>query len=147
MDRMGEWVQDALDAIEYANGPTNSVWGRDRAAAGHPAPFNLNYMEIGNENGTARIMSSIGRCSINAIRAKYPEHANSWPTGWGRIWRLPRRTWWMTITTTRPNGSCAMPTQYDQKDRNGPKVFVGEYAVTKTRARAICAAPSARRRS
>ena len=51
MDRMAQWVQDALDAIEYANGPTNSLWGAQRAAAGHPAPFNLKYMEIGNENG------------------------------------------------------------------------------------------------
>src|SRR5208283_5475577 len=51
MDRMGQWVQDALDAIEYANGPTNSVWGSLRAKAGHPAPFHLQYLEIGNENG------------------------------------------------------------------------------------------------
>ena len=51
MDQMGQWVQDALDAIEYANGPVDSVWGGLRAKNGHPAPFNLKYIEIGNENG------------------------------------------------------------------------------------------------
>ena len=51
MDQMGEWVQDALDAIEYANGPADTIWGGLRAKNGHPAPFNLKYLEIGNENG------------------------------------------------------------------------------------------------
>ena len=46
---MAPWVQDALDAIEYANGPVDSPWGSLRAKNGHPAPFNLGYMEIGNE--------------------------------------------------------------------------------------------------
>ena len=46
MDQMGQWVQDALDAIEYANGPTNTVWGGQRAKNGHPQPFNLKYLEI-----------------------------------------------------------------------------------------------------
>ena len=51
MEKMGEYVQDALDAIEYANGPVTSKWGALRAKNGHPAPFNLKMMEIGNENG------------------------------------------------------------------------------------------------
>ena len=51
MEKMGEFVQDALDAIEYCNGPADSTWGAVRAKNGHPAPFNLKYMEIGNENG------------------------------------------------------------------------------------------------
>jgi len=51
VDKMGEYVQDALDCIEYANGPATSKWGAVRAANGHPAPFNLRYIEIGNENG------------------------------------------------------------------------------------------------
>ena len=48
---MGPWVQDAVDLIQYANGDTNTTWGAQRAANGHPAPFNLQYLEIGNENG------------------------------------------------------------------------------------------------
>ena len=51
LSQMGPWVQDALDAIQYANGDTNTAWGTLRAANGHPAPFNLKYMEIGNESG------------------------------------------------------------------------------------------------
>ena len=50
---LDEYLQDALDAIEYANGPADSKWGALRAKAGHPAPFNLTYMEIGNENSGA----------------------------------------------------------------------------------------------
>jgi alpha-N-arabinofuranosidase len=50
---IGPWVQDALDAIDYANGPATSPWGAQRAAAGHPEPFHLKLMELGNENGMA----------------------------------------------------------------------------------------------
>ena len=59
LDLMDQWVQDALDAIEYANGPTNTVWGGRRARNGHPAPFNLKYMEIGNENGGRRLSRTL----------------------------------------------------------------------------------------
>ena len=48
---LAEYIQDALDAVEYANGPADSKWGSLRAKAGHPAPFNMKYLEIGNENG------------------------------------------------------------------------------------------------
>jgi len=54
MDKMDEFVQDALDAIEYANGPADSKWGALRAKADHPGPFHLKYIEVGNENGTGR---------------------------------------------------------------------------------------------
>src|ERR1022692_508026 len=71
MEEMGPWIQDALDAIEYANGSTNSVWGSLRAKAGHPAPFNLKYMEIGNENGGPDYVQRWPLLA-NAIREKYP---------------------------------------------------------------------------
>ena len=51
MADMGKWVDNALEAIEYANGPTSSKWGAERAKNGHPKPFGLKYIEIGNENG------------------------------------------------------------------------------------------------
>ena len=51
MDKMGRWIQDALDAVEYANGPADSPWGKVRAKNGHPAPFNIKYLAIGNECG------------------------------------------------------------------------------------------------
>ena len=84
LDRMNEWVQDALDAIEYANGPTNSLWGAMRAKAGHPAPFNLKYLEVGNENGGAAYRER-WPLFVNAIHAKYPEIqfvANHWQGGY-----------------------------------------------------------------
>lgn len=129
MDRMAQWVQDALDAIEYANGPTNSVWGSQRAAAGHPAPFNLKYMEIGNENGGFGGYVEHWNLFYDAIRAKYP-YIIFVADGWDKFGdRQPAIVddhyydspeWFMRNSTL-----------YDKKGRNGPKVFVGEYAVTK----------------
>src|SRR5208337_2900030 len=49
LDQLGPYVQDALDLVEFANGPTNSVWGAKRAEMGHPAPFNLKFLAVGNE--------------------------------------------------------------------------------------------------
>jgi alpha-L-arabinofuranosidase len=74
MDQMGPWVQDALDAIEYANGPVDSKRGALRAKAGHPKPFNLKYIEIGNENGGRRIPGKIetGRWYDIKIECKGP---------------------------------------------------------------------------
>jgi hypothetical protein len=87
----------------------------------------------------------LDRLFYNAIRAKYPD-IKFVADGWDDFGDSSP-TWWTTIITTRPNGSCATPNQYDKTDRNGPKVFVGEYAVTKTAAWAICAAPLAKRPS
>jgi hypothetical protein len=72
MERMNGWVQDALDAIEYANGPVTSKWGALRAKNGHPAPFNLKYIEIGNENGGPNYEARYP-LFYKAIKAKYPE--------------------------------------------------------------------------
>ena len=129
MDRMDQWVQDALDAIEYANGPTNSIWGARRAAAGHPAPFNLKYLEIGNENGGFHGYVEHYRLFYNAIRAKYPEIkfvADGWDEFGGQQPDLVDDHYYDT-----PEWFMRHAGQYDSADRNGPKVFVGEYAVTK----------------
>ena len=130
MDRMGQWVQDALDAIEYANGPTNSVWGAMRAAAGHPAPFNLKYMEIGNENGGFPAMWSIGGLFYNAIRAKYP-YIKFVADGWDNYSATQQPDIVDDHYYDSPEWFMRHAEQYDKNDRNGPKVFVGEYAVTK----------------
>ena len=129
MDRMGQWVQDALDAIEYANGPTNSVWGALRAAAGHPAPFNLKYLEIGNENGWFNGYVEHWNLFYDAIRAKYP-YIKFVADGWDKFGdRQP------DIVDDHyydsPEWFMRHANQYDKSDRTGPKVFVGEYAVTK----------------
>ena len=129
MDRMGQWVQDALDAIEYANGPTNSFWGAQRAAAGHPAPFHLKYMEIGNENGGFNGYVERWNLFYDAIRAKYPEIkfvADGWDKFGGKQPDIVDDHYYAT-----PEWFMRHAGEYDKKDRNGPKVFVGEYAVTK----------------
>ena len=129
MDRMDQWVQDALDAIEYANGPTNSIWGAKRAQAGHPASFNLKYMEIGNENGGFVGYVDHYRLFYNAIRAKYPDIkfvADGWDNFGGQQPEIVDDHYYDT-----PEWFMRHANQYDKTDRSGPKVFVGEYAVTK----------------
>ena len=71
LNQMGPWVQDALDLIQYANGATNTTWGALRAANGHPAPYNLQYMEIGNENGGSYYDDRYA-LFYNAIKSNYP---------------------------------------------------------------------------
>jgi len=131
MSRMGQWVQDALDAIEYANGPTNSVWGSLRAQAGHPAPFHLKYMEIGNENGGTNYAARWALL-VNAIRAKYPDMkliaTSSLQNGSHPL--NPRPDIVDEHYYESPESFMRRADQYDKYDRNGPKIFVGEYAVT-----------------
>lgn len=128
LDKMGEFVQDALDAIEYANGPATSQWGALRAKNGHPAPFNLKFMEIGNENGGPAYLE---RWALfrDAIKARYPEM------------KLISNVWADFPANRRPDivdehyysspeFFSSNATKYDTYDRNGPKVYVGEYAVT-----------------
>jgi len=131
LDQMGPWVQDALDAIEYANGPTNSTWGSLRAKAGHPAPFGLKYMEIGNENGGPDYYQRWPLLA-NAIREKYPYmqlvvnsdlRGRPYPTD-------PKPDIVDEHYYESPESFMWRASQYDHYDRHGPKIFVGEYAVT-----------------
>ena len=128
MDQMGEYVQDALDAIEYANGPADSKWGAVRAKAGHPAPFNLKYMEIGNENGGPAYHERYA-LFVDAIKAKYPSVtlvANEWqgkPTN--RKLEIVDEHYYSDPEFFINNAG-----KYDGYDRSAYKVFVGEYAVT-----------------
>jgi len=128
LPQMGEYVQDALDAIEYANGPTNSTWGAQRAANGHPAPFNLKYFQIGNENGGTAYNDRYA-LFYDAITNQYPDmHIIACN--------------WFGLPTSRPveisdehyyNNPAFFinnATKYDSYSRSGPKIYVGEYAVT-----------------
>ena len=72
MEKMDEFVQDALDCIEYANGPVTSRWGAMRAAAGHPEPFNLKYLQIGNEQ-SGKAYEERYALIANAVRKRYPD--------------------------------------------------------------------------
>ncbi len=130
------YVEDALEEIEYIMGGTNTYWGAKRAADGHPAPFKLTYVEIGNEDWFDRSNSYDGRFNQfrDAIEAKYPKlHCISTIADA----QYPN----MKVTTGKKpeildehyyRDSWAMwenANQYDKYDRNGPKIFVGEWAT------------------
>jgi len=128
-DQMGQWVQDALDAIEYANGSATSVWGSIRAKNGHPAPFNLKYLEIGNENYGADYYKNY-EWIAKAVLAKYPDMkliANDWSGGHPTE---PNPEIIDEHYYNDPDWFVLNATKYDSYDRKGPKIFIGEYAVT-----------------
>lgn len=128
MDRMSQWVQDALDAIEYANGATNTVWGGLRALHGHPAPFNLKYIEIGNENG-GREYNQRWELFHRAIKARYPD-VKLVANVWGGFPTNPPPDIIDEHYYSNPEFFMQQADRYDSYERSGPKVFVGEYAVT-----------------
>ncbi len=131
MDKMGQWVQDALDAIEYANGPADSIWGARRAAAGHPAPFNLKYLEIGNENGGPDYLER-WPLFVHAIHARYPniEFISNSDLRGRPYPKEPMPDIVDEHYYETPESFMNRAKQYDSYDRKGPKIFVGEYAVT-----------------
>jgi alpha-L-arabinofuranosidase len=129
LDQMGPWVQDALDAIEYANAPEDSVWGRLRATNGHPKPFNLKYMEIGNENGQTPYAERWALFT-KVIREKYADVkliANEWA---GTHPQQPAPEIIDEHYYNNPDWFVWNANKYDSYDRKGPKIFIGEYAVT-----------------
>ncbi|MCQ2082950.1 MAG: alpha-N-arabinofuranosidase [Bacteroidaceae bacterium] len=73
MDEMDEWAQDALDLIEWANGPADSKWGKVRADAGHPEPFNLKYLGLGNEEKITPEFEERFKYIYDKVRAAYPD--------------------------------------------------------------------------
>ena len=117
-------VQDALNALEYAMGPVTSTWGAKRAANGRPEPFKIKYIEIGNENG-GQIYQENYRVFYDAIKAKYPNIITIADE------RIPNAK--VEIVDehfyVNPSRFFGMANQYDRTDRNGPKIYVGEYAV------------------
>jgi alpha-N-arabinofuranosidase len=131
------FVDDALDEIEYVTGDANTKWGAERVKDGHPAPFPLSYVEIGNEDGFDKSGSYDGRFAqfCDAIKAKY-SNLKCIATAGGKdslgkrvkvSLRTPdafdehyyRNAWEMEDDAAH----------YDAYDRNGPKVFVGEWAT------------------
>jgi alpha-L-arabinofuranosidase len=125
--QLGPWVQEALDAIQYANGSTNTYWGAQRAANGHPAPFNLQYIEIGNENNGSAYNTNYA-LFYNTIKSNYPainviaDNQGSIPTDTSVD--IMDEHFYNSASWFAQNS-----TMFDSYSRSGPKVFVGEYAV------------------
>jgi len=123
------FVQDALDQIEYITGDMTTKWGARRAEDGHPAPFKLTYVEIGNEdflnNGSASYRGPEGRFAMfyNAIKAKYPDIQVIATTDPGVPHDMIDNHHYMSPNTAIRNAHL-----YDNADRNGPKILEGEWA-------------------
>ncbi|MHB9005029.1 MAG: alpha-L-arabinofuranosidase C-terminal domain-containing protein, partial [Coriobacteriia bacterium] len=124
-EELGKWIQDALDAVEYANGPVDSTWGSVRAKAGHPEPFNMKFMEIGNENFGPDYEERYKKF-YDALKEHHPEIR--------LITNAPVSGSPMEILDEHyypdPTFFLSNWTKYDFYDRQGPEIYVGEYACT-----------------
>ncbi|MBW8730849.1 MAG: carbohydrate binding domain-containing protein [Terrabacter sp.] len=131
-------IQDALDLIEFANGPVTSEWGAKRAAMGHPAPFGLKRVAVGNEENLSDAYFANFVKFEAAIKAQHPEItviSNSGPDDTGstfdRLWDLNKNHGTEMLDEhyyNSPDWFLQNNTRYDAYDRKGPKVFLGEYA-------------------
>ena len=131
------FVNDALDEIEYITGDVSTKWGAQRAKDGHPEPFKLTYVEIGNEDGFDLSGGYADRYLqfYDAIKAKYPELQPISTVGGGdplgkRV-RAPKRNLDIVDEHYYLNAFKMYETasKYDSYDRKGPKIFVGEWAT------------------
>ncbi len=125
MDQLDEWIEDALFAIEYAIGDVSTPAGAMRARNGHPKPFPLRFVEVGNENSGPQYEERYARF-YDAIKARYPQIQI--------ISNVPVRSRPADIIDehyySSPEWFISQADRYDTYDRNGAKIFVGEYAVT-----------------
>lgn len=137
VDSLQPYIQDCLDLIEFANGDVNTTWGKKRAEMGHPAPFNLKFLAVGNEQWDNLYYERL-RPFVKAIKAKYPNikligtsgpdsEGEMFDKGWKAMKELKadlvdehfyRDEHWFLSHGLR----------YEDYDRKGPKVFAGEYA-------------------
>ncbi len=140
LEELQPYIDDALDLIEFANGSTDTKWGKLRAEMGHPAPFNLKLIGVGNEQWGELYPVRLEKF-IKAIRAKYPEIkivGSSGPSpddkdgkeftyGWEQMRRLKADLVDEHFYRS-PEWFLSQAGRYDNYDRKGPKVFAGEYA-------------------
>lgn len=137
VEKLQPYIDDALDLIEFANGPVTSRWGKLRADMGHPSPFGLKYIAIGNEQWGELYPERLAPF-VQAIRARYPEIqivGSAGPNAEGEqfeyLWPEMRR---LNVDLVdehyyrSPEWFLSNADRYDNYDRKGPKVFAGEYA-------------------
>lgn len=137
VDQLDSYIQDALDLIEFANGDTNTKWGKLRADMGHPAPFNLKFIGIGNEQWGPEYPERL-KLFVEAIRKAYPDMkiiGSSGPQSEGEdfdyLWPEMKKLKVDLVDEHfyRPESwFLKSGNRYDNYDRKGPKVFAGEYA-------------------
>jgi len=138
MEEINPYIQDALDLIEFANGSVDTKWGQVRAKMGHPASFNLKMMGIGNENWGPQYIERL-QAFTKAIKAKYPDFKLDYSSGTDpdgeRFDQLNGYLRKMKADIIdehyyrRPEWFLQNAKRYDNYDRNGSKIFAGEYAA------------------
>jgi len=142
LDELDPYVQDALDLIEFANGDVNTKWGKVRADMGHPAPFHLKMMGIGNENWGPQYIERL-KIFTKAIKEKYPEirlvnSSGTDPDG-DRYDYLNNQLRSMHADIIdehyyrQPDWFLQNARRYDSFPRNGSRIFAGEYAAQSDR--------------
>ncbi|MRX46692.1 alpha-L-arabinofuranosidase C-terminal domain-containing protein [Pedobacter puniceum] len=138
LDQLEPYIQDALDLIEFANGDVNTPWGKVRAQMGHPKPFNLKMLGVGNENWGPQYIERLKQFT-KAIKAKYPEiklvnSGGTDPDG-ERFDYLNTELRKMNADIIdehyyrKPEWFLQNAARYDNYPRNASKIFAGEYAA------------------
>ena len=137
VDELQPYIQDALDLIEFANGGVNTTWGKVRAEMGHPEPFNLKMLAVGNEQWGEEYPAHL-KPFVEALRKAYPEIkiiGTSGPNSEGEqfdyLWPEMKKLGVDLVDEHfyRPESwFLSQGARYDSYDRKGPKVFAGEYA-------------------
>ncbi len=134
MEEMDACVQDALDLVEFANGPADSEWGSVRAEMGHPEPFGMEFICIGNEPHDNRLFRDRFPLFVEAIRDRHPDLKIIGTSGLG--WQIPIYDL-MTEHAVHssdehyyedPTWFLDNVDRFDNFDRDKPKIFIGEYA-------------------
>ncbi|KAG0576183.1 hypothetical protein M758_5G063200 [Ceratodon purpureus] len=129
-EAIGPWVQDVLDGIEFARGPANSTWGAVRAKMGHPEPFRLHHVAIGNEDCWKPFYRGNYMEFYKAIKLMYPDIQMISNCDGSSVPLDHPADYYDFHVYTDPNNLFAMRHQFDFTSRSGPKAFVSEYAVT-----------------
>lgn len=148
-DQLQPYIQDCLDLIEFANGPADSQWGKIRAEMGHPEPFNMKFIGVGNEQWDNLYFKRL-EPFVAAIKAKYPNiqivgtsgpdsEGKMFEKGWEAMKKLKadlvdehfyrNEDWFLGNEAGKERyGEFCGGLRYEHYDRKGPKVFAGEYA-------------------
>jgi alpha-L-arabinofuranosidase len=139
MEEMPCYIQDVLDLIEWANGPATSKWGAKRAAVGHPEPFGLKYLGVGNEDAITPIFEERFKMIYDALKERHPEIVvigTSGPFAGGEDfdngWAFARELNLEMVDEhyyVSPRWFWDNLNRYDNYDRDGARVYVGEYAA------------------
>ena len=139
LDQMPAYIQDVLDLVEWANGPATSTWGAKRAAAGHPEPFGLKYLGVGNEDRITPVFRERFEMIHKAVKAKHPEivvvgTVGPFPDGedYDNGWRIANELQLEMVDEhyyKPPQWFWDNLQRYDGYDRSKAKVYVGEYAA------------------